>query len=200
MFYRPQDGHGLPHNPFSAIVAPRPIAWVSTRGETGDNLSPYSFFNGVAYVPPQVVFASLGTKPDRGDTKDSLAQIRETGSFCINLVTFALKEQMNASCAGFAAGVDEFAECGIAKAECETIDCPRVADAPASLECRLVQVTRLLGEANFLLHGEVTGIHIHDSALKSGRYQPEDRLVRLGYRGDYAVVSETFEMLRPGQK
>ncbi|OWY08639.1 flavin reductase [Thioclava sp. F42-5] len=197
MFYRTSDGHPLAHNPFNSIVAPRPIGWISTRSEMGDNLAPYSFFNAVAYTPPQVIFASTGVKPDRDGTKDSVSQLREAGVFCANLVTYALKDQMNASCANYPAGTDEFAECGIEKAECETIDCPRVAAAPASLECRVVQVIKLLGEGNYLVHGEVTGIHIADDCLKDGLYSPPDRLVRLGNRGDYAAVSETFEMLRP---
>lgn len=196
MFYKPQDGHGLPHNPFNAIVAPRPIGWISTRSALGDNLAPYSFFNAVAYTPPQVIFASTGAKPDREGTKDSVAQLRDSGVFCVNLVTSALKDQMNASCANFAAGTDEFAQCGIEKAECETIDCPRVALAPAALECRVVQVIDLLGDANFLVHGEVTGIHIDDACVKDGRYLPQDRLARLGYH-DYAAVSDLFEMKRP---
>ncbi|OOY08004.1 flavin reductase family protein [Thioclava sp. F36-7] len=197
MFYRTSDGHPLAHNPFNSIVAPRPIGWISTRSEMGDNLAPYSFFNAVAYTPPQVMFSSTGVKPDRDGTKDSVSQLREAGVFCANLVTYALKDQMNASCANYPAGTDEFAECGIEKAECETIDCPRVAAAPASLECRVVQVIKLLGEGNYLVHGEVTGIHIADDCLKDGLYSPPDRLVRLGNRGDYAAVSETFEMLRP---
>mgnify|MGYP005989099371 CR=1 FL=1 len=83
MFYRPEDGHGLPHNPFNAIVSPRPIGWISTRGAMGDNLAPYSFFNAVAYVPPQVMFSSTSSKDDRGDTKDTVAQLRERGEFCV---------------------------------------------------------------------------------------------------------------------
>ena len=196
MFYRPGDGHGLPHNPFNAIVAPRPIGWISTRGAMGDNLAPYSFFNAVAYVPPQVVFASTSAKPDRGDTKDSCAQIRESGVFCVNLVTSELIAAMNASSAPLAAGEDEFAHAGLEKADCVTIDCPRVAAAPASLECRLVQVIPLLGRSNFLIHGEVTGVHIRPDCLREGRYLPPDRLSRLGYK-DYAAVSETFELDRP---
>ena len=87
MFYRPQDGHGLPHNPFNAIVTPRPIGWISTRGADGqDNLAPYSFFNAVAYVPPQVMFASTSAKDDRDGTKDSVAQIEETGVFSVSTV------------------------------------------------------------------------------------------------------------------
>jgi len=196
MFYRPADGHGLPHNPFNAIVAPRPIGWISTRGQMGDNLAPYSFFNAVAYVPPQVIFASTSAKADRGDTKDSVAQIRESGVFCVNLVSSELIEAMNASSAPLPAGSDEFAHAGLEKAQCEAIDCPRVAAAPASLECRLVQIVPLLGKHNFLVHGEVVGVHIRPDCLREGRYLPPDRLARLGYR-DYAAVSETFELDRP---
>ena len=89
MFYEPKNGHGLPHNPFNAIVTPRPIGWIATRGADGsDNLAPYSFFNAVAYDPPQVMFASTSAKPDRGDTKDSVANIRDTGVFAVNIVSF----------------------------------------------------------------------------------------------------------------
>ena len=98
MFYRPEDGHGLPHNPFNAIVTPRPIGWISTPRRGGrDNLAPYSFFNAVAYVPPQVMFASTAVKDDRDDTKDSVANIRETGVFCVNIVEYAARDAMNAS-------------------------------------------------------------------------------------------------------
>jgi len=196
MFYRPAEGHGLPHNPFNAIIAPRPIAWVGTRGTMGDNLAPYSLFNALAYVPPQVMFSSTSAKPDRDGTKDSVAQIRESGVFSISLVPRAMIDAMNASCDAFPAGVDEFEATGVAKAECETIDCPRVAQSYATLECRLVQVIPLLGAANFLVHGEVTGIHIRDDCLKGGRFLPPERLVRLGYK-DYASVTELFELERP---
>lgn len=196
MFYKPADGHSLPHNPFNAIVAPRPIGWISTRGTLGDNLAPYSFFNAVAYVPPQVMFASTSAKPDRDNTKDTVAQIRETGVFCVNLVTRALIDAMNASSAPLPAGEDEFTAAGIQKAECETISCPRVAEAPASLECRMTQIVPLLGASNVLVLGEVVGIHIRPDCLSGGRYLPPDRLVRLGYK-DYADVTETFTLDRP---
>lgn len=200
MFYRPSEGHPLPHNPFSAIIAPRPIGWISTRGSQGDNLAPYSFFNAVAYQPPQVMFASTSAKPDRDNTKDSVAQIRESGVFCVNIVSFALRDAMNASSAALPAGADEFAEAGIEKAACETIDCPRVAAAPAALECRMTQVVQLDGASNFVVFGEVTGVHIADDALVDGhldltRYEP---LARLGYR-DYARVTETFTLKRPNE-
>ncbi|MBF9031346.1 flavin reductase family protein [Rhodobacterales bacterium HKCCE3408] len=201
MFYRPEDGHGLPHNPFNAIVTPRPIGWISTRDAQGrDNLAPYSFFNAVAYTPPQVMFASTGSKPDRGDTKDSVAQIRETGVFCVNTVSYDLRDVMNQSSGPWDAHDDEFARAGLEKAQCETIDCPRVVAAPASLECRMTQVVQLEGKSNFLVLGVVTGVHIREEFLHEGRFdltrvQP---LTRLGYR-DYGVIRELFELRRPGE-
>ncbi|EPX78768.1 flavin reductase family protein [Salipiger mucosus] len=200
MFYRPEDGHGLPHNPFNAIVTPRPIGWISTRGTLGDNLAPYSFFNAVAYVPPQVMFASTSAKEDRGDTKDSVAQLREGGVFCVNIVEYAMRDAMNATSGPWEAGTDEFELAGIEKAECETIDCPRVANAPANLECKVTQIVRLPGKANFATFGEVTGVHMRDDCLKDGifdvlAYNP---LSRMGYR-DYTVVREKFSLKRPGE-
>lgn len=202
MFYTPEAGHGLPHNPLNAIVSPRPIGWISTRGaDRQDNLAPYSFFNAVAYVPPQVMFASTTAKPDRDGTKDSVAQIRETGVFCVNIVEYAARDRMNASSKAFPREVDEFAAAGVPKAECRTIDCPRVDGAPANLECRLTQIVTLPGKANFVVLGEVTGVHLRDDCLRDGRFdvtlfQP---LSRLGYR-DYAVVREVFEMIRPDER
>ncbi|SDE29904.1 NADH-FMN oxidoreductase RutF, flavin reductase (DIM6/NTAB) family [Salipiger thiooxidans] len=199
MFYRPEEGHGLPHNPFNAIVTPRPIGWISTRGALGDNLAPYSFFNAVAYLPPQVMFASTSTKEDRGDTKDSVAQLRESGVFCVNIVEEAMRDAMNATSGPWQAGQDEFELAGIEKAECRTIDCPRVAAAPAALECKVVQVVQLPGAANFVTFGEVTGVHMRDDCLVNGRFDVTRfrPLSRLGYR-DYATVTEVFELKRPG--
>ena len=202
MFYEPKNGHGLPHNPFNAIVTPRPIGWISTRGSDGqDNLAPYSFFNAVAYFPPQVMFASTSAKPDRGDTKDSVANIRETGVFAVNIVSYAMKDDMNKTSGPWERGVDEFAFAGIAKEPCQTIPCSRVAAAPATLECKLTQVVQLPGEANFAVFGEVTGVHLRDDCLSDGifdvtKYQP---LARMGYR-DYAVIQEVFDLARPGER
>lgn len=198
MFYRPESGHGLPHNPLSAIVAPRPIGWISTRGPQGDNLAPYSFFNLTAYSPPQVMFASTSAKPDRPGTKDSVAQIVQSRVFCVNIADGAMRDQVNASSAALAAGADEFAACAIARAECETINCPRVAHAPAALECRLTQVIRLAGRANFMVLGVVTGIHLRPDCIIEGRFSlaADGWLARLGYK-DYTATRETFEMERP---
>ena len=198
MFYRPQDGHGLPHNPFPAIIAPRPIGWISTRGTLGDNLAPYSFFNATAYVPPQIMFASTNAKDDRPGTKDSMTQIAESHVFCVNIADYPMRDKMNASSATYPAGPDEFAACGIARAECETINCPRVQDAPAALECRASQILHLAGEANYMVLGVVTGIHIRDDCLRDGRFDLSATgwLSRMGYK-DYTVTRETFEMERP---
>jgi flavin reductase (DIM6/NTAB) family NADH-FMN oxidoreductase RutF len=201
MFYRPEDGHGLPHNPFNAIVAPRPIGWIATRGAMGDNLAPYSFFNAVAYVPPQVMFASTSAKPDRDGTKDSMAQLRESGVFCVNIVAHAMRDAMNATSAAHPAGTDEFAAAGVTKAACETIDCPRVEGAPAALECRVTRIVRLPGAANLAVFGEVTGIHLRDDCLVDGRFDVTrfTPLARMGYR-DYAAVAEVFELTRPDDR
>jgi flavin reductase (DIM6/NTAB) family NADH-FMN oxidoreductase RutF len=191
MFYRPADGHGLPHSPLAAIVAPRPIGWISTRAATGDNLAPYSFFNLVSYDPPQVIFS--------GDPHDTVMNARETGVFAVNIVGEAAMEAMNATSARVARGVDEFALAGVAKAECTTIACPRVADAPAALECRVLHMLTLLGDNNTLVVGEVTGIHLRDDCLVDGRFDVTrfHPVGRLGYR-DYVVVKDLVQMTRPG--
>lgn len=199
MFYEPENGHGLPHNPFKAIVSPRPIAWVSSRDEMGvANLAPYSFFNAVADNPPQIIFASTGQKADQADSKDSVSNIRATGEFCVNIVATALKDAMNASSAPAGKDIDEFALAGLTAAPCETIACQRVAEAPASMECKLSQIIQLDGASNFLVLGRVTGIHIQDALLKDGHldvtaYRP---LARLGYM-DYSSVTEVFSLKRP---
>jgi flavin reductase (DIM6/NTAB) family NADH-FMN oxidoreductase RutF len=201
MFYRPADGHGLPFNPFNALVAPRPIGWIATRGADGaDNLAPYSFFNAVAYTPPQVMFASTGAKPDRAGTKDSVANIRETGVFCVNLVSEALLEAMNASSGPWPKETDEFALAGLDRAPCATIPCSRVAASPAALECTVVEIVTLRGRSNVLVIGEVTGIHIDPALIRDGRFDTLGaRLVaRLGYR-DYGILDRSFELARPGE-
>ncbi|PCH71457.1 MAG: flavin reductase [Rhodobacteraceae bacterium] len=200
MFYRPEDGHTLPHDPFKAIVSPRPIGWISTRDAQGNNnLAPYSFFNAIADNPPQVMFASTGVKPDRDGTKDSVSNIIETGEFCVNIAEYSAREAMNDTSKAWAREDDEFAKEAIEAGECETINCQRVLNAPASLECKLTRVIELPGPSNRLVLGQVTGIHLRDNCLVDGRfdvttYQP---LSRLGYM-DFAKVSELFVMKRPG--
>ncbi len=201
MFYKPEDGHGLPHNPFNAIVSPRPIGWISTRGADGsENLAPYSFFNAVAYVPPQVVFASTSSKPDRGDTKDSVSNIRDTSVFCVNVVEYAMRDVMNVSSGPWPREVDEFEKAGVERVACETIACSRVANAPANLECKLTQIVTLEGAANFAVFGEVVGIHLRDDCLVDGMFDVTtfNPLARLGYR-DYTKVSDLFSLKRPGE-
>jgi flavin reductase (DIM6/NTAB) family NADH-FMN oxidoreductase RutF len=193
MFYRPEDGHGLPRNPLTAIISPRPIGWISTRASWGDNLSPYSFFNAVAYEPPQVMFASTGAK-------DSQAAARESGVFCVNIVGHAEMALMSQTSKMLPRGTDEFQYAGVAKAECTTIACPRVGEAPASLECRVTQILDLEGNGNSLIIGRITAIHLRDDCLVDGRfdvrrYRP---VGRLGYM-DYTVLSDVVELRRPDE-
>lgn len=201
MYYRPEDGHGLRHNPFNAIVTPRPIGWIATRGSDGsENLAPYSFFNAVAYFPPQVMFASTSAKPDRDGTKDSVANIRDTGVFCVNIVEYAMRDAMNVTSGPWEKEVDEFDKAGLAKAPCERIACSRIEGAPASLECEVTEIVTLRGEANFAVFGEVVGVHLRDDCIRDGlfdvlTYQP---LTRLGYR-DYSRITELFSLARPGE-
>lgn len=200
MFYRPNiDNHGLPHNPFKAIITPRPIGWISTVDADGrPNLAPYSFFNGVTDNPPMVMFANTGTKSDQTYAKDSVANIRDTGEFVVNIVSLALKDQMNASSATLGAEEDEFEHAGITKADCELVKAPRVAESPAALECKLFKIIDLPGENNVMVLGEVVGIHLDDSVIVDGifdvtRYNP---LARLGYK-DYTAVTDIFSLERP---
>ncbi len=192
MFYKPSDGHGLPHNPFKAIVSPRPIAWISTRAGHGDNLAPYSFFNAVADVPPQVMFA--------GGMKDSIANVVDSGVFAVNIVEEAMFKIMSETSARLPRGTDEFSRSGILKAQCGSIDCPRVANAPATLECRMLQIITLKGTDNYMVVGEVTGVHLRDDCMVNGhfdvtRYRP---MARMGYM-DYAVVRDVVSLPRPGE-
>ena len=191
MFYRPEHGHGLPHNPFYAIVTPRPIGWISTRGQHGDNLAPYSFFNAVASDPPQVMFASNGTK-------DTLRNIRQTGAFAVNVVSEALMAAMNQTSAALPHGTDEFTHAGLARTECQTIACAYVTGCPAVLECTVTQIIPLAGADNTLIIGAVTGIHIDDASLVDGRldvtrFRPA---ARLGYQ-DYAIIDRVIPLKRP---
>lgn len=206
MFYRPADGHGLPHDPFKALVVPRPIGWVSTRDAEGRaNLAPYSYFNGCGDAPPMVMFAQTGRKSRPELEKDSIANIRTTGEFACNIVPEALKEAMNLSSGTYPADADEFEIAGLTAAPCREIGAPRVAEAPAVLECRVVRIVDDLPhwsehQRNIVVIGEVVGVHIDDAVLRDGAvdvlgFSP---VARLGYM-DYTTVREVFAMKRPGQ-
>lgn len=202
MFYRPGlDSHGLPHNPFKALVAPRPIGWISSLDARGRaNLAPYSFFNAIADAPPMVMYSSTGRKTGQAEGKDTVANIRATREFVVNVVPLALRDAMNASSGAYPADLDEFERAGLTKAPSRVVAAPRVAEAPAALECRAWRIIRLPGETNVLVLGEVVGVHIDDAVLRDGMvdvtlYQP---LARLGYR-EYAAVREVFALSRPGQ-
>lgn len=198
-FYEPRRGHGLPHDPFKAIVAPRPIGWISSLDADGRvNLAPYSFFNAFASSPPVVGFASEGHK-------DSVANVEATGEFVCNLVGMELMEAMNATSATVAHGVDEMKLAGLEATSCTVVKAPRVARAAAALECKLLQVIRLTGldgvaRNNWVVLGEVVGVHIAERFLVDGRFDTASAqpVARCGYRADYAVVTKLFEMERPG--
>ncbi|MEM8662536.1 MAG: flavin reductase family protein [Pseudomonadota bacterium] len=201
MFYEPGAGHPFPRNPFKALVAPRPIGWVSTRTAAGvNNLAPYSFFNGVADSPPMVMFSSTGLHPH--GAKDTADTAIATGAFVVNIATYGLRDAMNASSEIVPPDVDEFALAGLTAVPSALVSAPRVAQAPVNLECRTVNHVALPdgGEGrNLVVFGEVVGIHIDPSVMTDGfvdmaKLQP---IARLGYR-DYAVVRETFSMGRPG--
>jgi flavin reductase (DIM6/NTAB) family NADH-FMN oxidoreductase RutF len=201
MHYRPNiDNHGLPHNPFKAIVSPRPIGWISSLSKDGvANLAPYSFFNGIQDDPPRVMFSASGTKAETTDLKDSLVNIRDTGAFCVNIVSDRLKDAMNITSAHYPHGVDEFDQAGLKKGVSKVIKAPFVAASPAAFECTLHSIIPLPGNGHMVL-GEVVCVHIKDEHLKNGildvtSYVP---LARLGYR-DYSSVHEVFSLNRPEQ-
>jgi len=199
-FYEPRNGHGLKHDPFNAIVAPRPIGWISSRGGRGNvNLAPYSFFNAFCYKPPIIGFSSTSRK-------DSVQNIEETGEFVWNLATMNLAKQMNATAAHVARNVSEFEIAGLTPEPCRLVNVPRVAESPVSFECKLCEVIQLKGADGtraeaWLTLGEVVAIHIDKTMIKDGVYQTAlaQPIVRAGRKGDYFVIREDaiFEMTRP---
>ena len=199
-FYEPRNGHGLKHDPFNAIVAPRPIGWISSRGAGGNvNLAPYSFFNAFCYKPPIVGFSSTSRK-------DSVQNIEETGEFVWNLATMDLAQRMNATAAHVARNVSEFEIAGLTPEPCRLVNVPRVAESPVAFECKLCEVIQLKGADGtraeaWLTLGEVVAIHIDKTMIKDGVYQTAlaQPIVRAGRKGDYFVIREDaiFEMTRP---
>ncbi|WP_432383408.1 flavin reductase family protein [Duganella sp. P38] len=199
-FYQPAQGHGLPHDPFNAIVGPRPIGWISTRAASGVlNLAPYSFFNAFNYTPPLIGFASLGRK-------DTLVNIEETGEFVWNLATRPLAGAMNASCAAAPPQVDEFQLAGLTPAASNVVSVPRVLESPVAFECKRTQIIRLQGAAGadtdtWLILGEVVGVHIARELLRDGIYDTAGArpILRGGGPADYFEITpdNLFRMTRP---
>jgi len=198
--YQPRQGHGLPHDPFNAIVGPRPIGWISTRSASGvNNLAPYSFFNAFNYVPPIIGFASIGYK-------DTLRNIEETGEFVWNLSTRALAEAMNQSCAAVAPQVSEFDLAGLTPLASTVVVPPRVAESPVTFECKRTQILQLQGADGeqvdtWLVLGEVVAVHIDLALLKDGIYDTAaaGHVLRGGGPADYFTVGpeQLFRMYRP---
>lgn len=197
MFYDAvENNHGLRHDPFKALVVPRPIGWISSLSADGVlNLAPYSFFNAVSSRPNVVLFAS-------GGRKDSLENAEATGEFVCNMATWDLRDQMNETSANVGAEIDEAELAGLEMAPSRLVKPPRVAASPVALECKYLQTVNLPpsnGAVNAVVFGHVVGIHIDDSVIEDGmvdvaRFKP---IARLGYH-DYAVVDELFSMKRPG--
>jgi flavin reductase (DIM6/NTAB) family NADH-FMN oxidoreductase RutF len=202
MFFTPGNHKecGLQHNPFKAIVSPRPIGWISSVGKDGGvNLAPYSFFNAISDTPPMVAFSA---SPGDDGEKDSLAYIRETEEFVVNIVSRAQTNGMNASSATLPRGQSEFDHAELGKTASKIVTPPRVTDSPCQLECCLWDIITLpeaaQGRRNNLVIGTVVGIHIDDAVIVDGkvdvtRYQP---VCRLGYM-DYAAIDTVFALKRP---
>lgn len=200
MFYAPEhrDRSRLPHDPLKAMIAPRPIGWISSASAAGTvNLAPYSFFNMVASVPVAILaFCSEGRK-------DSLAFIEDTREFVWNMPTYALREAMSATAASLPRGSSEFAHADLETAPSVLVKPPRVAASPCALGCRLIEVIQLktiegASIDNFLVLGQVVGVHIDETFIKEGRLDTAALapIARCGYQ-DYAVADRLFSISRP---
>jgi len=200
-FYEPANGHGLRHNPFNAIVGPRPIGWISTLGAGGvANLAPYSFFNAFAYTPPIIGFASTGAK-------DTLRNARETGNFVWNLVTRPLAERMNQTAATVSGTVSEFELAGLTPIASTIVAAPRVAESPVAFECKVTQILQLTDQKgieipNWMVFGEVVAVHIAKHLIVDGVYDTAAAhpVLRAGGPDAYAQITPAsmFSMIRPG--
>ncbi len=202
MFYKTDQHHGLPHDPFKSCIVPRPIAWVSSIHPSGTiNLAPFSFFNALASDPPMIMISFTGYH-EHGGEKDSLFNIKSSGEFVVNMVPLVLKDEMNITTAPVAHEIDELALAGLNTEESVLVKPPRVTEAPVSMECELFQEIKLPctleDSINTTIIGKVLGIHIRDEALTDGmidltRIKP---LARLGYN-QYTAVDNVFTMTRP---
>jgi flavin reductase (DIM6/NTAB) family NADH-FMN oxidoreductase RutF len=197
-YYEPTKGHGLPHDPFNAIVGPRPIGWISSQSQDGQlNLAPYSFFNAFNYIPPIIGFCSVGRK-------DSLNNIEQTGEFVWNLATRPLAEQMNQSCAAVAADINEFELSGLTAVASNIVKVPRVGETPVAFECKVSQIVQLKRAdqalvPSWLILGEVVAVHIAEHLLKNGIYDTAaaEPILRGGGPADYFELGNLFKMARP---
>ena len=199
MFYQPEnrDRELLPHDPLKAIVAPRPIGWISTLGKDGvANLSPYSFFNSVSGMPPLLMFSSVGLK-------DSARNASDTGEFVFNYVGQNTDKAMNESSVPCPPQVDEFEYLGLEKASCELVAAPRVAAAHAALECKVTEIiepTDIDGNKTemVMVIGQVVGVHIDPNVIRDGRFDVSlaQPVTRLGYL-DFGTLGEMYEQVRP---
>jgi flavin reductase (DIM6/NTAB) family NADH-FMN oxidoreductase RutF len=199
-FYEPKNGHGLRHDPFNAIIAPRPIGWISSRDTKGNiNLAPYSFFNAFCYTPPIIGFSST-------TWKDSVENIQDTKEFVWNLATMDLARQMNATAAHVARDVSEFELAGLTPVPGKLVGVPRVGESPVAFECKLSDIIQLKGADGrkaqaWLTLGEVVAVHIDKAFIKDGVYQTAlaHPIVRAGRKGDYFEIrpDAMFEMARP---
>jgi flavin reductase (DIM6/NTAB) family NADH-FMN oxidoreductase RutF len=198
MFYEVAQGHGLPHDPFKALVTPRPIGWITAMNAEGEiNLSPYSFFNAISDKPPMVAFSSDGMK-------DAVSFIEETGEFVCNLATWDLREAMNLTSAPLARGESEMTHAGLEAAPSRLVKPPRVKAAPAALECKWLQtvpLTPLEGAARYrLVIGQVVGVHIDDRFVVDGLVDTAAMrpIARSGYHDYFVATPETkFSLRRP---
>jgi flavin reductase (DIM6/NTAB) family NADH-FMN oxidoreductase RutF len=202
MFYDARKGHGLIHDPFYALVVPRPIGWITSISVDGVvNLAPFSFYNGCGTAPPQVMFHNSSGMTD-GRMKDSLTNVEQTGEFVVNLVTWELREQMNETARHVASSVDEMAMAGLETESSILVKPPRVKASPVHLECRYFRTVEMLSDRaeflNFIVFGEVVGVHISDAIMTDGmvdasKFRP---IARMGYM-DYSVVDNSFTMPKP---
>jgi flavin reductase (DIM6/NTAB) family NADH-FMN oxidoreductase RutF len=196
-----KNDHGLPNDPFKAIVVPRPIGWISTLSRDGkSNLAPYSYFNAFSQAPHYVAYGS-GISHASG-SKDSITNVEETGEFVVNLATWDLREAVNKSSANLPYGTDEFEVAGLSKAACRMVKPPRVAESPVALECRWFKTIDLPGDdgkvRDRMVIGRDAGIHIDDRYIENGRVNTAALrpIARLGY-AEYATVNEVWRMRRP---
>jgi len=184
----------------ACAITPRPIAWVSTLSPAGvTNLAPFSFFNGVGANPPSVVFSPVNNR--KGEPKDTLVNVRETGEFVVNLVSHALADRMNDTAYEYGYDVSEFGRVGLTETPSQRVAPPRVGESPLSMECKVLQIITV-GEgplgANLVI-GEVVMMHLDDGLLDADGFIAPDKLDTVGRMGaaDYCTTRDRFAMPRP---